>query len=290
MHGLSECDDRNTTANEALPEEGMSVASTGACASSIAAPPPVGLRKREWPMERTLWSTGEDLSHRERSLSAAGLPPQLRAMRSLLEAVAVPSCVAGPLALCYACSLPEVEQAGCTAIGLCGACCEHSKDEQDRCARERLQLRLDLYGVEERPIRGDGNCQFASASDQLYGTPRHHKAVRAAVVRRLKSDPDHYSPYVPRQSYEDYVEEISGTGSWGDHVTLQALADAFGVSVVVLTSFAQESVLEIRPWKGRPNTGRVLWLSFCAEVHYQSLYPRAKVAPEDELASDCCIF
>jgi len=271
----------------------MSVTSTGASVSSVAAAPPVGPQKREWPFGGSqLSSTDEDTtadSYRTR-VEAVGLHPRLlAAIRSLLEVAAGPSCLGGPLALCYACTLPEVEQEWCAASGLCDACCEHSEDEEDRCARERLQLRLDLYGVEERPIRGDGNCQFASASDQLYGTPRHHKAVRAAVVRRLKSDPDHYSPYVPGQSYEDYVEEISGSGSWGDHVTLQALADAFGVSVVVLTSFAQESVLEIRPWKGRPNTGRVLWLSFCAEVHYSSLYPRAKVAPEDELASACCI-
>lgn len=190
-----------------------------------------------------------------------------------------------PLALCEAwCQGPAGVQEACDFLGA-------AEDEQDRRSRERLRLRLDLYGVEERPIRGDGNCQFASVSDQLYGTPRRHPEVRAAVVRRLRSEPELYSPYVPGQSYDAYVEEIAGFGAWGDHVTLQALADALGVRVVVVTSFTQEAILEIRPRKDQQqSSGRVLWLSFCAEVHYSSLYPkgRAPLAREEEVGAETC--
>lgn len=214
--------------------------------------------------------------------------------RALLQGV-VEAC-REPLALCEAWwqGPAEVQEeshgypTATPACDLCGA----SEDEQDRRSRERLRLRLDFYGVEERPIRGDGNCQFASVSDQLYGTPRRHPEVRAAVVRRLRSEPELYSPYVPGQSYDAYVEEIAGCGAWGDHVTLQALADALGVRVVVLTSFQQEAILEIRPRKDQQQgSGRVLWLSFCAEVHYSSLYPkgRAPLPREEEVGAGCAV-
>ena len=34
--------------------------------------------------------------------------------------------------------------------------------------RQRLEVRLDRYGLVERIVKGDGNCQFRALSDQLY--------------------------------------------------------------------------------------------------------------------------
>ncbi len=66
-------------------------------------------------------------------------------------------------------------------------------------------------------------------------------------------------------------------GTWGDHLTLQAAADAFRVRVCLLTSYRDAFVVEVAPREeeGRPGpsaTGPVLWLSFFAALHYNSLY------------------
>jgi len=37
---------------------------------------------------------------------------------------------------------------------------------------------FELYGLEERIIRGDGNCQFSALSDQLFNTDKYHVQVR----------------------------------------------------------------------------------------------------------------
>jgi len=142
-------------------------------------------------------------------------------------------------------------------------------------SRDRLRMRLDFHGFEERVILGDGNCQFASVSDQLFGSPRYHKAVRAAVAEQLRRDPERYSPYVLENPFEKYVTGMEVSGTWGDHVTLQATADAYGVQTMLLTSFAQGCIIEVNPEK-KANTGQVLWLSFWAEFHYGSLYPKGK--------------
>ncbi|KAL8533149.1 hypothetical protein ACS0TY_009410 [Phlomoides rotata] len=117
---------------------------------------------------------------------------------------------------------------------------------------ERLLNRLQLYELVELKISGDGNCQFRSLSDQIYRTPEHHKFVREQVVDQLKSRSDLYENYVP-MAYADYVKKMSKNGEWGDHVTLQAAADWFGVKVFIITSFKDTCYIEILPQSQKSN-------------------------------------
>lgn len=58
-------------------------------------------------------------------------------------------------------------------------------------------------------------------------------------------------------------------------MTLQAAADAFRVKLCLLTSYRDSFVIEVEPREeagGAAPGGAVLWLSFFAEVHYNSLY------------------
>ncbi|XP_031483537.1 OVARIAN TUMOR DOMAIN-containing deubiquitinating enzyme 12-like isoform X2 [Nymphaea colorata] len=123
----------------------------------------------------------------------------------------------------------------------------------------RLLARLELYDLIELKVQGDGNCQFRALSDQFYRTAEHHKFVREQVVNQLKADPDIYS----------------GDGEWGDHVTLQAAADWYGVKICVFTSFKDTCFIEILP--SVQKSERVIFLSFWAEVHYNSIYPEGDV-------------
>jgi len=143
--------------------------------------------------------------------------------------------------------------------------------------RDRLLLRLDQYSLVERVVKGDGACQFRSLSDQLYGTAEHYAYVREQVVARLRSHKARYAPYVP-DDFDGYVAGMSLASTWGDHVTLQAAADHFGLKITVITSYRENCVLHIEPAKKR--SSRVLWLSFWAEVHYNSLYPAGELPPE----------
>lgn len=57
-------------------------------------------------------------------------------------------------------------------------------------------------------------------------------------------------------------------GTWGDHVTLQAAADAYHARIVILTSYPETSFVEIQP---NVPVERVAFLSFWAELHYNAL-------------------
>lgn len=135
---------------------------------------------------------------------------------------------------------------------------------------QRLLDRLELYDLVELKVQGDGNCQFRSLSDQFYRTSEHHKFVREQIVDQLKSHPELYEGYVP-MSFGEYLKKMSKTGEWGDHVTLQAAADSYGIKIFVLTSFRDTCYIEIIPQIQK--TKRVIFLSFWSEVHYNSIYP-----------------
>ncbi|XVF75576.1 hypothetical protein PTKIN_Ptkin13bG0198100 [Pterospermum kingtungense] len=139
---------------------------------------------------------------------------------------------------------------------------------------QRMLDRLQLYGLVETKVQGDGNCQFRSISDQLYRSQDHHRIVRQLVVSQLESNPEMYGGYVP-MAYDDYLEKMNKNGEWGDHVTLQAAADLYGVKIFVLTSFKDTCYIEILPHYQKSQ--RIIFLSFWAEVHYNSIYPEGEM-------------
>ncbi|XP_062167403.1 OVARIAN TUMOR DOMAIN-containing deubiquitinating enzyme 12-like isoform X2 [Alnus glutinosa] len=143
---------------------------------------------------------------------------------------------------------------------------------------QRLLDRLQMYDFVEHKVQGDGNCQFRALSDQLHHTPDNHKFVRQQVVSQLRSHSENYEGYVPME-YDDYLEKMSKSGEWGDHVTLQAAADCYGVKIFVMTSFKDTCCIEILPNFQKPD--RVIFLSFWAEVHYNSIYPQGDVSTSE---------
>eukprot|EP00887_Chlorella_sp_A99_P002213 scaffold21.g2213.t1 len=154
--------------------------------------------------------------------------------------------------------------------------------------RQRLELRMTMYGLVERRVKGDGACQFRALSDQLYRTPRLHGFVRSCVVQQLRKRPELYQGFVP-DDYQRYCSAMAKPATWGDH----AAADCFGLKVSLLTSFQDSCFLEIEPQSRRSE--RALWLSFWAEVgargagrahrvHYNSLYPAEE--PPGELPGE----
>ncbi|KAH7518990.1 hypothetical protein FEM48_Zijuj09G0230100 [Ziziphus jujuba var. spinosa] len=51
---------------------------------------------------------------------------------------------------------------------------------------QRLIQRLNLYGLREVKVSGDGNCQFRALSDQMYKSPEYHKHVRKEIVKQVE--------------------------------------------------------------------------------------------------------
>jgi len=67
---------------------------------------------------------------------------------------------------------------------------------------------------------------------------------------------------------------MSRRGKYGDHITLQAIANAFGVHVMLVTSYVETPVIELSPLKLRSKL--YLWMSYWEQLHYASLYPKGE--------------
>ncbi|KAK6943841.1 OTU domain [Dillenia turbinata] len=117
-------------------------------------------------------------------------------------------------------------------------------------------IRLQLYDLVEHKVQGDGNCQFRALSDQFYRSPEHHEFVRRQIVDQLKAHPEIYEGYVPLE-YGDYLMKMSKSGEWGDHVTLQAAADSYGIKICVVTSFKDTCFIEILPDAQKSKRGKI---------------------------------
>ena len=72
--------------------------------------------------------------------------------------------------------------------------------------------------------------------------------------------------------FDTYLVEMSTDGAWGDHVTLQAAADVFEVNISLVTSYETDPVISVQS-RSAPGTSQTLWLSFWAEIHYNSIEP-----------------
>lgn len=110
------------------------------------------------------------------------------------------------------------------------------------------------------------------------------QAVRAAVVAQLASRPDLYSGFVvgggatAEEDYRAYVNRMARPTEWGDHVTLQAAADALRSRIVVISTYAPNPIINVEPSEGLGGGGdgkhaRTLFVSFWAEVHFNSVLP-----------------
>ena len=141
--------------------------------------------------------------------------------------------------------------------------------------RQLLRRRLDGIGLRENEVDGDGNCQFRAIADQLYGSSDRYAEVRANIVEHLRSNSSRYSAFVP-DSYDTYIENMGRDETWGDHVTLQAASNVYGLEIRVYTSYDGNWERVIRPTDDG-NIRGAIQLSFYAEFHYNSVYPNSEV-------------
>ena len=54
------------------------------------------------------------------------------------------------------------------------------------------------------------------------------------------------------QSWEDYLQEVSHHGTYGDQITLQTVADMLGVEILVISTLGSEGRVWISPRSATP--------------------------------------
>jgi len=134
-----------------------------------------------------------------------------------------------------------------------------------------------IYGVEQKKeVPGDGNCQMHSLSDQLCGNFSYSKFLRRSIVTWLRANGELklangalLKEFVDKP-WDQYCNDMSKDGTWGDHLTLISACELFSIKVIIISSVQGDNfILEINPEFSKPR--RVVMLSHYAEYHYGSI-------------------
>ncbi|WZZ37727.1 hypothetical protein YC2023_033986 [Brassica napus] len=139
----------------------------------------------------------------------------------------------------------------------------------------------------ERLFQSFDHCQISyTALQSIIILSGNKLSIRLRYI--LAYNREMYEGYVP-MAYTDYLKTMKRNGEWGDHVTLQAAADWYGVRMFVITSFKDTCYIEILPHLQKSN--RLICLSFWAEVHYNSIYPEGELpVPEGKKKKKYWVF
>ena len=146
-----------------------------------------------------------------------------------------------------------------------------------------------VVAVDEADVDGEENNNGDSSRSRS-------GSKNATSSSQSSTEVNKSSFFMMQTAYSNYCDDMSLDGTWGDHVTLQAAADFYGAQITVVTSYSDNGVLEITPIRtsyfnnfgydsppdddGKNSSWsekfgeRNLWLSFWAEVHYNSIYPK----------------
>ncbi|XP_061178700.1 uncharacterized protein LOC133187369 [Saccostrea echinata] len=137
--------------------------------------------------------------------------------------------------------------------------------------------RFEIYDVSP-----DGNCMFRAIADQFMINGRigyTADRLRCTAIDFLREqhnteDGNHIQSFLCSESWEDYLSRMSKSSEWGDHIVLQAVADAYNLDVVVFNVFQDDiRKTEVHPQMESKRKPMTIFLGHIGEFHYLSLRP-----------------
>lgn len=101
--------------------------------------------------------------------------------------------------------------------------------------KNKLSTQLKKLKRKEIHVPGDGNCQFHTIVYSLkkYNIQFTHTTLRHLAICYIKYNKDFYKDFIWDMSLRQYIKNLKH-GEYGDHITLDALADIFDLRIKVL--------------------------------------------------------
>ena len=151
----------------------------------------------------------------------------------------------------------------------------------------RLDERLRGFGARRFAVEHDGNCQFRALAFSLYGSTAPHARVRAAAIEYMVSHPERFAClFETEAAWATYLRRLRADCTWGDELSLRAVADAYQCVIHVVTSEKKNFYLSYAPDHADKDTtapptdgaglapappGTDLFLSYLLPVHYDAV-------------------
>ena len=133
-----------------------------------------------------------------------------------------------------------------------------------------MSKRLARKNLKPYDVGRSDDCFFKSVSHQLFGTPDRHLEIRLAGVNHLTAHPEYYIELNVHDSWLDYLKMMSKLGTWCDHITIQAVANAFNCIIDITESaFGFEETTLVRP-RAVQQQARLIHIGHLDEMDYVS--------------------
>lgn len=98
--------------------------------------------------------------------------------------------------------------------------------------------------LHEKPIKGDGNCQFRAVADQLWGDEERYDTVKQCAMAEMDKNYSRYDDFILDSGY---MARMRKNGEYGDNLTLWAIANEMGLEILVITDSPGQNVRCIQP-------------------------------------------
>ncbi|RMZ85573.1 hypothetical protein DV737_g603, partial [Chaetothyriales sp. CBS 132003] len=173
------------------------------------------------------------------------------------------------------------------------------------------------HNLKQKHIPGDGNCLFASLSDQLYDTPDKHAEIRARIIEHMRNFRPLFEHYVQTEDvqtrralrsttaalrqesddpYADYLTLMSRLGTYGGEPELVAFCQAYDQDVRVhlprFQSYGRENLDYTNEYRNHQAPPPILHVCYGGNeetrAHYDSArnrdgsHPRSQNSPRLE--------
>ena len=146
-----------------------------------------------------------------------------------------------------------------------------------------FQQRLANIGLQQIDVGGGGDCFFRSVSHQLYSDASFHAMIRNRGVQYMVEHPERFIEGNLYNSWSDYLNSMSRIGTWCNALIVQAVSDAFNISINIVESsetFAPYTGMHLINMLNNPLS---ITIGHIDEVHYVSTAPivRPLTMPEN---------
>lgn len=144
---------------------------------------------------------------------------------------------------------------------------------------ETIKQLCSIANLVEFDIKPDGNCLFASISDQLKTRQNIDisvKELRSKAANHIRNDPDTFIPYMfdeetmQLKNLDEYTDKIENTAAWGSDLEILALAKEFDSPISIMMS--GRATLRMNEEGHNPELKLVYYKhSYALGEHYNSL-------------------
>ena len=152
---------------------------------------------------------------------------------------------------------------------------------------DHLSDKLKHISLMPYDVGGSGDCFFRSVSHQLYGTADLHFQIRLSGIAHLNNHPELYVESIVDDTWENYVKQMSNSGTWCDNVIIQAVANSHNCVIHITESdFNKPDGTIIYPASTTYHEKKqtVIFIGYINGFHYVSTVPLSNCGSSSRLA------